>query len=154
MAPAATHDTSWLNTDRIWSNSSSSMFGQCSPVQHQGKKLRGGVSWLSLALWGLLYGGYPPLVPGSEFERFKPTVTVRVTESNREKNMSQTDSKAAKDMTDAMDETMRRLQGRFQEMSEQLESKINEMGIRIDDLEKNVSDLMTQAGMEEQAISK
>uniref|UniRef100_A0A3B4T6I0 Heat shock factor binding protein 1a n=2 Tax=Seriola TaxID=8160 RepID=A0A3B4T6I0_SERDU len=68
--------------------------------------------------------------------------------------MSQTDSKAAKDMTEAMEETMRRLQGRFQEVSEQLESKINEMGTRIDDLEKNVSDLMTQAGMEEQAISK
>lgn len=68
--------------------------------------------------------------------------------------MSQTDSKAAKDMTDAMEETMRRLQGRFQGVSQQLESKINEMGTRIDDLEKNVSDLMTQAGMEEQAISK
>lgn len=31
---------------------------------------------------------------------------------------------------------------------------LDEMGTRIDDLEKNVSDLMTQAGMEEQAISK
>uniref|UniRef100_A0A8C9YS73 Heat shock factor-binding protein 1-like n=1 Tax=Sander lucioperca TaxID=283035 RepID=A0A8C9YS73_SANLU len=68
--------------------------------------------------------------------------------------MSKTDCKAAKDMTEAMEESMQRLQGRFQLMSEQLESKIEEMGTRIDGLEKNVSELMTQAGMEEQAISK
>lgn len=57
-------------------------------------------------------------------------------------------------MTEAMEKTMQRLQGRFQAVSEQLESKIDEMGTRIDDLEKNVAELMTQAGMEEQAISK
>ncbi|XP_070703176.1 heat shock factor-binding protein 1-like protein 1 [Pempheris klunzingeri] len=68
--------------------------------------------------------------------------------------MSRTDNKAAKDMTDAMDKTLQRLQGRFQTVSEQLESKIDEMGNRIDDLEKNVAQLMTQAGMEEQAIPK
>ncbi|XP_037652041.1 heat shock factor-binding protein 1-like protein 1 [Sebastes umbrosus] len=68
--------------------------------------------------------------------------------------MSKTDCKAAKDMTGAMEETLQRLQGRFQTMSEQLDTKIDEMGTRIDDLEKNVSELMTQAGMEEQASSK
>lgn len=31
---------------------------------------------------------------------------------------------------------------------------LDEMGTRIDDLEKNVLELMTQAGMEEQATSK
>lgn len=31
---------------------------------------------------------------------------------------------------------------------------LDEMGARIDDLEKNVAELMTQAGMEEQAASK
>ncbi|XP_062265200.1 heat shock factor-binding protein 1-like protein 1 [Platichthys flesus] len=59
-----------------------------------------------------------------------------------------------KDMTEAMEETMQRLQGRFQGIHEQLESRLTQMGTRIDDLEKNVSDLMTQAGMEEQAVSK
>ncbi|KAK9529804.1 hypothetical protein VZT92_013874 [Zoarces viviparus] len=68
--------------------------------------------------------------------------------------MSKTDRNAATDMTAAMEETMQRLQGRFQAMSQQLESKIDEMGTRIDGLENNVSDLMTQAGMEEQAASK
>lgn len=57
-------------------------------------------------------------------------------------------------MTEAMEETMQRLQGRFQEISGQLETKLDEMGTRIDGLEKNVAELMTQAGMEEQAISK
>lgn len=33
-------------------------------------------------------------------------------------------------------------------------SALDEMGTRIGDLEKNVAELMTQAGMEEQAISK
>uniref|UniRef100_A0A671TLP2 Heat shock factor binding protein 1 n=1 Tax=Sparus aurata TaxID=8175 RepID=A0A671TLP2_SPAAU len=32
--------------------------------------------------------------------------------------------------------------------------ELGEMGTRIDDLEKNVAELMTQAGMEEQAASK
>lgn len=68
--------------------------------------------------------------------------------------MSKTDNKAATDMTEAMEKTMQRLQGRFQAVSEQLETKIDEMGTRIDDLEKNVAELMTQAGMEVPAKSK
>uniref|UniRef100_A0A672HGR9 Heat shock factor binding protein 1b n=1 Tax=Salarias fasciatus TaxID=181472 RepID=A0A672HGR9_SALFA len=60
-----------------------------------------------------------------------------------------------------METTMQRLQGRFQAMSEQLEQFIflnpalDQMGMRIDDLQKNVSELMTQAGMDEaQSASK
>lgn len=68
--------------------------------------------------------------------------------------MSKTDSKAAVDMTQAMENTLQRLQGRFQTMSQELESKIDNMGTRIDDLEKNVLELMSQAGMEEQASPK
>uniref|UniRef100_A0A3Q3KXA3 Uncharacterized protein n=1 Tax=Mastacembelus armatus TaxID=205130 RepID=A0A3Q3KXA3_9TELE len=50
-----------------------------------------------------------------------------------------------------MEETLQRLQGRFQAISEQLESKnILLMGSRIDHLEKNVDELMTHAGMEDQ----
>ncbi|KAF3707720.1 Heat shock factor-binding protein 1 [Channa argus] len=68
--------------------------------------------------------------------------------------MSKTECKAAKDMKEAMEETMQRLQGHFQEISEHLESQIDEMGTLIDHFEKDVAELMTQAGMEEQAISK
>lgn len=34
-------------------------------------------------------------------------------------------------------------------MSEQIISRIDDMGNRIDDLEKSISDLMTQAGVEQ-----
>nr|XP_020470613.1 heat shock factor-binding protein 1-like isoform X2 [Monopterus albus]XP_020470614.1 heat shock factor-binding protein 1-like isoform X2 [Monopterus albus] len=68
--------------------------------------------------------------------------------------MAKTECKAAKDMTAAMEETMQRLQGRFQDISEQLESKIDEMGTRLDHLEKNVVELMAQAGMEKQAVTE
>ncbi|XP_010781822.1 heat shock factor-binding protein 1-like [Notothenia coriiceps] len=67
--------------------------------------------------------------------------------------MSKTEGNSAKELTEAMEATMQRLQGRFKGISEQLESKIDEMGTRIDDLESDVSELMTQAGMEEQATS-
>ncbi|XP_029700576.1 heat shock factor-binding protein 1-like protein 1 [Takifugu rubripes] len=79
-----------------------------------------------------------------------------MTENQRvaEETMSKTDNNSAADMTEAMDKTMQRIQERFREMSQQLENKIEEMGTRIDDLEKNVVELMLQAGMKEQEIAK
>uniref|UniRef100_A0A3B3VLK7 Heat shock factor binding protein 1b n=2 Tax=Poecilia TaxID=8080 RepID=A0A3B3VLK7_9TELE len=68
--------------------------------------------------------------------------------------MSKTDCKAAQEMTEAMETTMQRLQERFLAISEQLESRMDQMGTRIDDLEKNVTELMTQAGMEDKASPK
>ncbi|XP_072303238.1 heat shock factor-binding protein 1-like protein 1 [Eucyclogobius newberryi] len=68
--------------------------------------------------------------------------------------MSKTDKKVAQDLTEVMEKTMQQLQGRFQAMSDQLESKHIAMGNRIDDLEKNVSELMTQASMDDQAVTK
>ncbi|KAK7898942.1 hypothetical protein WMY93_019795 [Mugilogobius chulae] len=67
--------------------------------------------------------------------------------------MSKTEEKAAQELTEVMEKTMQRLQGRFQAMSDQLNSKniLYRMGSRIYDLEKNVSELMTQAGMDNQA---
>ncbi|NP_001129657.1 heat shock factor-binding protein 1-like protein 1 [Danio rerio] len=62
--------------------------------------------------------------------------------------MAGSESKAAKDLTAIMETTMQQLQSRFQNLSEQIISKMDEMGTRIDDLEKNVADLMTQAGAE------
>ncbi|XP_067281960.1 heat shock factor-binding protein 1-like protein 1 [Pseudorasbora parva] len=62
--------------------------------------------------------------------------------------MAGSESKAAKDLTAMMETTMQTLQNRFQNLSDQIISKMDEMGTRIDDLEKNVADLMTQAGTE------
>ncbi|XP_016418611.1 heat shock factor-binding protein 1-like protein 1 [Sinocyclocheilus rhinocerous] len=63
--------------------------------------------------------------------------------------MAGSESKAAKDLTAMMETTMQQLQSRFQNLSDQIISKMDEMGTRIDDLEKNVGGLMTQAGAEE-----
>ncbi|XP_050992261.1 heat shock factor-binding protein 1-like protein 1 [Labeo rohita] len=63
--------------------------------------------------------------------------------------MAGSESKAAKDLTAVMETTMQQLQSRFQNLSDQIISKMDEMGTRIDDLEKNVADLMTQAGAED-----
>ncbi|XP_056335156.1 LOW QUALITY PROTEIN: heat shock factor-binding protein 1-like protein 1 [Danio aesculapii] len=60
--------------------------------------------------------------------------------------MAGSESKAAKDLTAIMETTMQQLQSRFQNLSEQIISKMDEMGTRIDDLEKTFADLMTQAG--------
>ncbi|XP_061671575.1 heat shock factor-binding protein 1-like protein 1 [Syngnathoides biaculeatus] len=68
--------------------------------------------------------------------------------------MSKTECKAAEEMTQAMEETMRRLQERFQAISEHLEVKIDEMGTRISGLEENVTELMSQAAADDQSISK
>lgn len=68
--------------------------------------------------------------------------------------MSKTDCKAAQEMTEALETTMQRLQERFLAISEQLESRMDQMGTRIDDLEKNVTELMTKAGMEDKSGSK
>lgn len=40
------------------------------------------------------------------------------------------------------------VQDRFQAMSNQVGNQMEEMGTRVDDLEKTIADVMTQAGME------
>uniref|UniRef100_A0A3B5L3Y5 Heat shock factor binding protein 1a n=1 Tax=Xiphophorus couchianus TaxID=32473 RepID=A0A3B5L3Y5_9TELE len=56
--------------------------------------------------------------------------------------MSKTDCKAAQEMTEAVSLQM------------SLTLTLDQMGTRIDDLEKNVTELMTQAGMEDKASPK
>ncbi|XP_026876512.1 heat shock factor-binding protein 1-like protein 1 [Electrophorus electricus] len=62
--------------------------------------------------------------------------------------MSEPDSKVAKDLTIVMETTMKKLHSQLQTLSDQLVSRMDEMGTRIDNLQKNVSDFMTQAGLE------
>ena len=44
---------------------------------------------------------------------------------------------------------LQQMQTRFQEMSEAIIGRIDDMGTRIDDLEKSIAELMQQAGVEE-----
>ncbi|XP_063042122.1 heat shock factor-binding protein 1-like [Engraulis encrasicolus] len=57
--------------------------------------------------------------------------------------------KGAQDLTAQMETTMQEINKKFQAMSDQIVTRLEEMGTRINDLEKNVADLMQQAGMEE-----
>uniref|UniRef100_A0A4W5NXN8 Uncharacterized protein n=1 Tax=Hucho hucho TaxID=62062 RepID=A0A4W5NXN8_9TELE len=79
--------------------------------------------------------------------------------------MSESNSKATKELTEMMEVTMQNLHNKFQMYYNNnnvityiarlpLTNPLDDMGTRIDDLEKNVADLMTQAGMEEQQTSK
>ncbi|KOX74254.1 Heat shock factor-binding protein 1 [Melipona quadrifasciata] len=56
--------------------------------------------------------------------------------------------KNMQELTEYVQTLLQNMQGKFQTMSDQILGKNNEMGNRIDDLEKNITDLMTQAGVE------
>uniref|UniRef100_A0A3Q2CZU4 Heat shock factor binding protein 1b n=1 Tax=Cyprinodon variegatus TaxID=28743 RepID=A0A3Q2CZU4_CYPVA len=62
--------------------------------------------------------------------------------------MSKTENKAAEEMTEARNILF------ISNMPISLTCKLDQMGSRIEDLEKNVSELMTQAGMEKESGSK
>ena len=49
---------------------------------------------------------------------------------------------------------LQQMQARFQDMSEQILSRINDMGARIDDLEKSISELMASTGMDDDEAKK
>ncbi|XP_057683886.1 uncharacterized protein LOC130910520 [Corythoichthys intestinalis] len=68
--------------------------------------------------------------------------------------MSTSECTTAKELTQVMEERMNQVQARFQAITEQLEIQLDEMGTRINNLEENVMELMTQASMEDLPISK
>jgi heat shock factor-binding protein 1 len=57
----------------------------------------------------------------------------------------------SQDLTLFVQNLLQQMQGRFQTMSNQIIGRIDEMGNRIDDLEKSIGELMAQAGIEEDA---
>ncbi|NXK89496.1 HSBP1 protein, partial [Formicarius rufipectus] len=69
--------------------------------------------------------------------------------------MAETDPKSVQDLTAVVQTLLQQMQDKFQTMSDQiigrniLFSVFSAAGCRIDDLEKNIADLMTQAGVEE-----
>ncbi|KAF3854505.1 hypothetical protein F7725_022560 [Dissostichus mawsoni] len=58
-------------------------------------------------------------------------------DNNFHHNMAETDPKSVQDLTNVVQTLLQQMQDKFQTIT------------RIDDLEKNISDLMTQAGVEE-----
>ncbi|CDQ64536.1 unnamed protein product [Oncorhynchus mykiss] len=65
--------------------------------------------------------------------------------------MADTDPKSVQDLTNVVQTLLQQMQDKFQTMSDQIIGRniLNIMSTRIDDLEKNIADLMTQAGVEE-----
>ncbi|XP_045866369.1 heat shock factor-binding protein 1-like [Meles meles] len=63
--------------------------------------------------------------------------------------MAENDPKTLQDLTSVVQTLLQQMQDKFQTMSDQVIGRIDVMSSCIDDLEKNIADLMTQAGMEE-----
>uniref|UniRef100_H2RSU5 Heat shock factor-binding protein 1 n=1 Tax=Takifugu rubripes TaxID=31033 RepID=H2RSU5_TAKRU len=61
--------------------------------------------------------------------------------------MADTDPKSMQDLTNVVQTLLQQMQDKFQTMSDQIIGR--NILTRIDDLEKNIADLMTQAGVEE-----
>jgi heat shock factor-binding protein 1 len=64
------------------------------------------------------------------------------------------DPQNAQDLTLFVQQLLQQMQGRFQTMSDTIIGRIDEMGSRIDDLEKSIAELMQQAGVDEQAAAR
>ncbi|CAB3230608.1 unnamed protein product [Arctia plantaginis] len=58
------------------------------------------------------------------------------------------DHKNMQEVTLYVQSLLQNMQDKFQSMSDQIINRIDEMGTRVDELEKNITDLMTQAGVE------
>uniref|UniRef100_A0A3B4VI30 Heat shock factor-binding protein 1 n=1 Tax=Seriola dumerili TaxID=41447 RepID=A0A3B4VI30_SERDU len=65
--------------------------------------------------------------------------------------MAETDPKSVQDLTNVVQTLLQQMQDKFQTMSDQIIGRniLSYEITRIDDLEKNIADLMTQAGVEE-----
>jgi len=58
----------------------------------------------------------------------------------------------AQDLTIFVQNLLEQMQSRFNQMSSSIIGRIDEMGNRIDDLEKSIAELMAQAGIDAEKI--
>ncbi|XP_043922955.1 heat shock factor-binding protein 1-like protein 1 [Protopterus annectens] len=63
--------------------------------------------------------------------------------------MADCDPQTPKNLSEFVEIVFKRLQDKYEAMSNELISKMEDMGARIDDLDRDVADLMLQAGIEE-----
>ncbi|XP_059998537.1 heat shock factor-binding protein 1-like [Lagenorhynchus albirostris] len=62
--------------------------------------------------------------------------------------MAEAEPKTMQDLTSVVQTLLQQMQDKFQTMSDQIIGSIDDMSSHIDGLEKNIADLMTQAGVE------
>nr|XP_035141530.2 heat shock factor-binding protein 1-like [Callithrix jacchus] len=65
------------------------------------------------------------------------------------REMTETDPKTMQDFTLVVQTLLQQMQGKLQTLSDQIIGRINNTGSHIDNLKKNIADLMTQAGVKE-----
>ncbi|XP_036694076.1 heat shock factor-binding protein 1-like [Balaenoptera musculus] len=65
------------------------------------------------------------------------------------REVAKTDPRTVQDLTSVVQTLLQQMQGKWQTMSSQITGRIEDMSSRIDDPEKNIADLMIQAGVEE-----
>ncbi|XP_061032300.1 heat shock factor-binding protein 1-like [Eubalaena glacialis] len=65
------------------------------------------------------------------------------------REVAETDPKTVQDLTSVVQTLLQQMQGKWQTMSNQIIGRIEDTSSRIDDPEKNIADLMIQAGVEE-----
>uniref|UniRef100_G3UI28 Heat shock factor-binding protein 1 n=2 Tax=Loxodonta africana TaxID=9785 RepID=G3UI28_LOXAF len=63
--------------------------------------------------------------------------------------MAETDPKIMTDFTSVVQTLLQQMQDKFQTMSDQIIGRIADVSSCVDDLEKNITDFMTQLGREE-----
>lgn len=63
--------------------------------------------------------------------------------------MADSDPKSVQDLSSYVKHVLDEMQGKFKSMSDGTVNRIEEMGNRIEDLEKSVAELLAQAGMDE-----
>ncbi|NXM14564.1 HSBP1 protein, partial [Ploceus nigricollis] len=63
--------------------------------------------------------------------------------------MAETDPKSVQDLTAVVQTLLQQMQDKFQTMAWSSLGWVDDMSCRIDDLERNIADLMMQAGVEE-----
>ncbi|XP_032610534.1 heat shock factor-binding protein 1-like [Hylobates moloch] len=65
------------------------------------------------------------------------------------RDIAETDPKTEEELTSVVQTLLQHIQDKFQIISDQIIGRIDDMSSCMDDLEKNITDLMTQAGVEE-----
>uniref|UniRef100_A0A6B2F5T8 Uncharacterized protein n=1 Tax=Bothriechis nubestris TaxID=1766655 RepID=A0A6B2F5T8_9SAUR len=62
--------------------------------------------------------------------------------------MADSDSQSAKELSQFAENLLQQLHENFEDLTDKLSLKMDEMGERINDLEKHVTELMAEAGIE------
>lgn len=70
-------------------------------------------------------------------------------ETTKEGGAEPSAENAEEDLSAFVQDLLQQMQSRFQQMSEAIITRIDDMGDRIDGLEKSIGDLMNQAGVDE-----